>query len=190
MIQSQFKLITTFLICAVLIIPGLAKAQKMEKPQVDKFTNDTTYFTSTEKIAGGNGAFSTSNEDIKVYLSRVKGSVYLHFIVELSVTYYHQFQVSSGNNVILKLADNSIINLKNIASVQARREGGGTLATGRMCWIADIYSQPDQADAAKILSSAVAAIRVQTDEGNLDLDIKPKNAETLQKMFQLILAAK
>lgn len=183
------KIYRIFLVSICILMPFLASAQKMEKTQIDKFTNDTSYFTTTEKIAGGNGAFSSSNEDIKAYASKSKGEIYLHLVVELSATAYHRFAVSSGNAVIIKLADNSIVNLNAVNNVQAEREGGGTLITGRMCWVGDVSTHIDKTNVAKMLSLAVVAIRVQTDANNLDFDIKSKDAATLTKMFQLIVAA-
>src|ERR1700748_2675093 len=111
MLSQIKKSVRSLFAVIVFAMPFAAAAQKMEKPVIDKFTNDTTLFTTTEKISGGNGAFSSSNEDIKAYVSKLKGAVYLHIVVELSATYYHWFQVSNGNTVILKLADNSIISL-------------------------------------------------------------------------------
>jgi hypothetical protein len=181
---------TLFFLLSALLLPFIVFAQKLDKPRIDKITNDTTFFTTTEKVAGGNGAFSLSNEDIQVYVSKSKGDIGLHVIVGLNVSNYKRFHASRGNVVIVKLVDNSIINLTNIDDVTAERKGGGTLATGRMCWTGELSTHVDKVDINKILSSVVTVIRVQTDEGNLDFDIKSKGSDIIKKSFTLILTAK
>lgn len=181
---------TLFFLISALLLPFIVFAQKMDKPRIDKITNDTTFFTTTEKVAGGNGAFSLSNEDIQVYASKLKGDIFLHTIVGLNVSFYKRFHAASGNVVIIKLADNSIINLPNIADVIAERKGGGTLATGRMCWTGELSMHASKDDIDKILSSVVTVIRVQTDEGNLDFDIKPKGSDIIKKSLTLIQTPK
>src|SRR6202012_2637619 len=92
------------------ILPATVFAQKMDKPQIDKFTNDTTFFTTAEKIASNKGALSSYAEDIESYMSSKNGVILLHLKIELTTEDHHRFEISPGNSISFKLADNSIIN--------------------------------------------------------------------------------
>jgi hypothetical protein len=172
------------------ILPATVFAQKMDKPQIDKFTNDTTFFTTTEKIASNKGALSSYAEDIESYMSSKNGAILLHLKIELTTEDHHRFEISPGNSISFKLADNSIINFSNISYVLAKRESVGPRITGRLCWTGEVTVNVVKGDIAKITSSAATVIRVQTNQGNVDFDVKSKYSDVIKKAFVLILAAK
>jgi hypothetical protein len=190
MLSFTKTIMKTLSILFILIMPIIASAQKMAKPQIDKSTNDTTFFTTTEKIARNKGALSPYAEDIESYMSTKKGVMILHLKIELTTEDHHRFEVSPGNPVWFKLADNSIINFSNISYVQASREGVGPRITGRLCWTAEVAVNVVKGDISKISSSAVKVISVQTNQKNIDFDVKEKYNDVIKKAFVLILAAK
>ena len=185
---TQFKKIS--LLSSILLFPFMALAQKMDKPQIDKFTNDTTYFTTTEKIVGNKGSLASSAENIEAYLSNNKGDIKLHLKVELTVFDHGFFRISQGNNVLVKLSDNTIITLSNIAAVESKREGIGPRITGRLCWTAEVACALSPDVISKISSSTITTIRVEADGQNLDFDVKGKDSGIIKKMIGLIEASR
>ena len=187
---SQLKIITRSGFVAVMLLMSFAAlAQKMDKPQIDKFTHDTAFFTTTEKIAGNKGSLSSSAENIEAYTSNKNGVINLHLKIELTTFDHNRFQVTSGNKVLIKLADNTLVTLTNIADVASMREGIGARVTGRECWTAVVALNTVKDDMARIWQSDITAIRIEADGQNFDFDIKTKDSKVIQKMFSLILAA-
>jgi hypothetical protein len=168
----------------------MASAQKMDKPQIDKFTNDTTFFTTTERIAGNKGSLSSSAENIEAYAGNARGSIQLRLKVELTTFDHYFYRIDAGNNVLFKLADNTILAFKNITDVHSRREGIGPRITGRECWTAEAGINLSKEDISKILASPVTIIRIQTDEQDLNFDVNKKENEVLVKILQLIVSAR
>jgi len=191
---SQLKKLGKLLPVIVLsAVHFAASAQKVEKPVIDKFTNDTTYFTTTEKVAATNGSMSQSVENIEAYASKKKSAIFGHFNLIVTVADHKCFHVSNGSQILLKLSDNSIVSLSCIDDKESKRISYGSHFLKTLnwaCWSADIPFKLTNEDIQKINASLVVGIRIQTNEQNYDLDIKPKDAATLTKMFQLIVAAK
>lgn len=187
MSTSIKKIVRRFIGICLLAAPFIVQAQKMDKPQIDKITNDTTFFTTTEKVAGNKGSLSSSAEDIEAYLSYKNGIINLHLKVELTTMDHNFFRVSSGNKVLIKLADNTVVTLSNIADEHAVREGVGPRITGRLCWTADVACNLGKEDISRMSSSVIKVIRVEADGQNLDFDVKQKGSDIITNMFLLIL---
>jgi len=193
MLSQVKKSSRSLFIAFVLSVPLTVAAQKLEKPVIDKFANDTTYFTTTEKIAATKSSMSQSVENIEAYLSKKKGVVFGHFSLVLSIDDHKCYHVTAGNQILLKLADNSIVSLSCIDDRQPKRISYGSHFLKTLdwaCWSADIPFGLVENDFKKIAASPVVSIRIQTDEQNYDFDIKPKDTATLSKMFQLIVNAR
>ncbi len=188
---SQLEKITkACFIFGILTMPVIAFAQKMDKPRIDKFTNDTIFYTTTEKVAGNKGSLSSSAEDIEAYASNLHGSINLHLKVELTTFDHRHFNIAKGNSVIFKLADNTLLTIPVISDIGARREGIGPRVTGRECWTGEVAVNVIKDDIKRISSTAITAIRIQGDEENFDFDIKQKNDGVIKKMLELILNPK
>jgi hypothetical protein len=191
MLSHLKKIMKTILFLVALIIPFISKAQKMGEPNIDKFTNDTTLFTSIEKI-GTNVLNFNYSEQLEAYYSKSNRFVYLHLIVELPDGAEKFFRVSEGNSILIKLADNTLISLQSLADVNAKIDDlpGGFLGQGIPYWRADVTLESTKETMAKLSSSVITAIRVQSDKSNIDFDINTKSSDIIKKMIQLINAAK
>ena|ERR1700744_906373 len=183
---SQFKKSAKLLFIAfVLSAPLTIAAQKLEKPVIDSFLNDTTYFTTTEWIAS-NGFWSLTVKNANFYLSKKNGVIFGHISATVTAADYKRFHVTAGNQILFKLADKSLVTFSAYEDEKAKHEGIGLTES----WTAYIPFSVVKNDIQRILASPVTAIRIQTDGMNYDYDIKPKDAAKLTKMFQLILDAK
>src|ERR1700744_3071116 len=106
---SQFKKSAKLLFIAfVLSAPLTIAAQKLEKPVIDSFLNDTTYFTTTEWIAS-NGFWSLTVKNLNFYLSKKNGSIFGHISVDVTAADYNRFQINKDNQILFKLGDGSLI---------------------------------------------------------------------------------
>jgi len=187
---SHFKKATrTLLLSGILMLPLLAAAQKMDKSKIDKFTNDTTFFTTTEKVASNTSGLS-SLEVIEAYTANLHGVITLHLKVEFSAVDHRRFSITEGSNVIFKLGDNTNLTIPVMKGVDAEKEHIGSKFTGWACWTAEIAVNVIQDDIKKVTASGITAIRIPCDLGNLDFDVKPKFAPVLKNMLVMIQTPK
>jgi hypothetical protein len=174
----------------VLFIPSALFAQKMDKPLIDKFTNDTTLLTAKASIAKKDvGAYY---QQLEPYFSKVHGEITLHLIVDLPQADADRFYINAGSAILLKLADNTLISVPSATDIKSitGEERGGFLNQGISTWTADIGLELSAADVKKLLTTAITAIRVPTNKSNMDFDISFNDAGILQRMILLIDAAK
>jgi hypothetical protein len=185
---SHFKKITFAF--SLLTVPFAALAQKMDKPVIDKFTNDTTLVTAKESIVKKDvGAYY---EQLTAYFSKSHGNIYMHLVVDLPQADFYRFRVGAGSTVILKMADHTTISLPCLVEVRSATgtEHGGFLNQGIATWTADVtlYLSNDQVN--KLSHAGVNAIRIPSDRSNMDFDVKFQQAGVFQRMLLLITGTK
>lgn len=188
---SQLKKITkTILITTFLVLPAIAFSQKLNKPSIDKFSNDTIHSTSQEKIGSKDSFTSTSAEYLNAYLVKINSHVYLKLELDLTIDDHKYFVVDTGKKAFFKLVNNTVLSLANVKPVEATQQ---TIKNGfvQRDYLTTVMLYPiSNGDIQKILASAVTTIRVEMDDQYVDFDIKPKNSDMLKKMFTLIISAK
>ncbi|MBD1392654.1 hypothetical protein [Mucilaginibacter glaciei] len=164
----------------VLFLPFIASAQKLQKPTIDKLTGDTTWTTSREKLFMHGNYLTGQGEVALCFLRAAKGSKDL--IINLQVVNKSNFpSMLTGSKAYFKLADNSTIPLTCAANDY--HISGSDLAVAGSAY--GLYTLTAN-DIAKLTSSDLTFLRVETTSGNFDCDIKPKNAEMFKKQFALI----
>jgi hypothetical protein len=168
-------------------LPAIAFSQKLEKPTIDKFSNDTTYSTSQSRIASNGKNTSAVAAYIFADAFKVKNSYVLDLELDFTVEGHSLANILEGNKIYIKLADNSIITLADI------KDAIGNAKTIKMGVVIrdfiSVYAHYNisKADIAKILSGSVTAIRVEAQDQTFDFDVQPKESDTIKKMFQLLL---
>ncbi len=55
MLSHLKKNMKTLLLIGALLVPFVASAQELDKPVIDKFTNDTTFSTTMRVVASDDG---------------------------------------------------------------------------------------------------------------------------------------
>ncbi|MBS1531929.1 MAG: hypothetical protein JSU01_16620 [Bacteroidetes bacterium] len=176
--------------CLSLVIPSVLLAQKMDKPQIDKFTNDTTLLTTRASIAKKDvGAYY---QQLEIYCSKTQGEVTLHLIVDLPQREYYRYRIAAGSAILLKLADNALISLRSPADLISvtGAEKGGQFNQGISTWTVDIGLELSTQNLQRLSKVEVTAVRIPTDRSNIDMDLNSGDRAILQNMVLLIASAK
>lgn len=160
----------------------LAKAQKLEKPEIDKIKGDTTWRTSDERIYTQLG-FVTGRL-LYVYAQKIGTSYLLCFRID-NVNGPHVWSIDENNITNIKFTDNSVLDLKPEVGGDARVTYGSQ--ADRVINL--VYYRLEKDDIETLKAKSVSIIRISTNgAGNLDYEIKPKNSDLIKKDLELILA--
>jgi hypothetical protein len=185
--KSQSDLFKKILLAAiVLILPAAAFSQKLEKPTVDKFSNDTTYSTSQSRIAADGKNTSAVAAYVFADALKIKNNYVLNLELDFTLQGHNVDNIPEGNKVFIKLGDNSVIDLASI------KDAIGTDKTIKMGVVirefVSIYAHYgiSKGDIQKILSGNVTAIRIETHDQKFDFDVQPKESDTIKKTLQLL----
>jgi len=189
--MNQFfkKINKPFLFIIFFVLPVSAFCQKLNKPVIDKFTNDTTLSTTQEKIGSTEKFSSTTATFLKASVYKIKGIYFLSVELDASSD-NNYFIVDKDNKILLKLANNNVVTLSNLNESDATHQ---TIKSGfvqRDYWVAIINYQLTKDDIAALSGSALTTVRVAADHQNFDFDIESKGSETLGKMLTLITSGK
>jgi hypothetical protein len=172
----------------LLAVPFLAFSQKLEKPTIDKFSNETIYTTTTEKIATTEKFSSTSASLLYAYATKIKGIIFIDFKLEVSVDQPDCF-LPKGKKVLLKLADNSTIELVNDTDFYAHHQDIKNGFIERTYWVATPTYLISPDNLSKLTSTNITAIRFEAITSVDDFDVTTKEAAVIKKMFTIISGA-
>jgi hypothetical protein len=181
------KIAGILVVSALLLIPAISFSQTMDTPYIDKFTNDTTLFTTDQMIAHYKNENQGIRREINVYFAKYKGQVTLHFIVKLPTDEYRRFSISAGTTILVKLADNTLLTL---STTNDAIPAAGETKNGYNCWQTDIIMALSSGDLEKLSLSAMTAIRIEVSPDNIDFDCLPNINAPVKNMISLITAAK
>jgi hypothetical protein len=184
------KIRRVLIVVLMAISPAIAFSQKLNKPTIDKFTNDTISSTTQEKIASSEKSTSTVAEILFASLSRVNDRYYLYAYINATKEDHDLFTMMTENNMILKLSDNTLIRLPVAKNTFSKIE---TIKRGfveRTYIVANVPYIISKENLEKLLSGSVTNIRVETGGTNIDFEINPKDRDVFKKMFALITGAK
>lgn len=176
-------------ISTILLLPISAFSQKLNKPIIDKFANDTTQCTTSERIAAIESFSSPTAAYLSAWTEKFEHQILLNFKVDVTTIDNKYFIIRKGDRALLKLSDNSIIEVVCLKDADVSRQNIKKGFIEREYFEADIIYYISPEDINKLLASQVTAIRIKTDDQVFDYDIKPKNSEVLKKMFKLFINA-
>lgn len=174
MLSHYKKTMKTLFILFILLMPIAAFAQELDSPIIDKFTNDTTYSTSGAFVANDNN----SGEYLMVYFSRIRNDYFLNLRMQVAGGNHNVFNVNNGGKILVKLEDNTVVNLANNSNVQASSSKG--------YWFANLVIPFSEDDRKKMSGSNFTAIRVMADNQNFDFGITAKEGLVMEKMLLII----
>ncbi|HAL82042.1 MAG TPA: hypothetical protein DCO83_07250 [Mucilaginibacter sp.] len=179
------------LLIAIFLLPFIVSAQKLLKPDVDKISGDTTWSTSEEKLYFHGNFLTAQGEDVTfqvVKFSNAKGLVLV--LTPQSLNMGEDLSIVKNQKAYLKLSDKTVITLAS-----GTDDGGNSKYTfiehtpAQSSHATAYYDLPDAA-IEKLKTLTLVFLRIETNEGNFDCDIKPKNAAKLVKAIALIEKAK
>lgn len=169
------------------MVPVTISAQKLLKPSIDKFTNDTVRSTTQVRFATVSGYLDIRVQFLTASVSAINNDVQLDLEVDIRKETYKFFRINKGSNTLLKLADNTIVKLSNVKDMDSQEHGfGGGIMAATPCWATVMNYSLSKEDIQKLLSSNVTAVRVEADNQTFDFDIKPKDGDLIKKMLLLI----
>jgi len=155
----------------------ISKAQKLEKPKIDKITGDTTFSTSKEIITNKVGLIY---DYLGVKTIKTKGDVFLSFYISKGITML--YSVNPGDKLILKTTDDKVLEIKSIASQNSDFTHSSANTYSDLIALYPVSSD----DLIKLKAGTIKVIRIETSKGNFDYDIKLKNADIIKKQIELI----
>jgi len=170
----------------LLMLPLTGFSQKLEKMMVDKFSNDTTKRTTMERIGAVDSFSSPEANYLNAGVTKAGDVIFLDIELDATTINNYYFTVSNGDNLLLKLADNSVIKLTNLNDPNTYKDRIKHGFIEREYFIANMAYAITNFQIDDLMASDVVAIRVETDGGHFDFDVKPKGNAVLKKTFKLI----
>jgi hypothetical protein len=175
------------LLIIIFLLPLIVSAQKLIKPDVDKISGDTTWSTSEEKLYFHGNFLTAQGEAVTfqiVKFSNTRGKVLV--LTPQSLNMGEELSIAKNQKAYLKLSDSTIITL--ISGTDDNENSKFTFIAhnpAQSSHATAYYDLPDEA-IEKLKSYTLVFLRIETNEGNFDCDIKPKNAAKLLKAIALI----
>jgi len=168
------------LICFACII---VRAQKLQKPIIDKITGDTTWQTSRERLAAKTNFWGS--DILFTYAFKTKQRPFLAFSL-LNGQGIKIFSINEGNKAIIKMSDGKIISLSAVTSRTSDVDVAfiGNIDTSTSTNLA--FYKISVEDLTVLLSGKMSVVRIETSKGNFDYDIKEKNSEVVSKLLSLL----
>jgi len=150
-----------------------ATAQKLEKPQIDKISGETTLSTKEEILAN---PFVWIRHFLACSIVKGRGyyTIYFH-LREGGETYY---QVAKGDKAIIKLTDGKLLEI--VADFD--EYSSGTPNETRSFLQYDLTDN----DIAILKQGKISVIRINTSNGAYDYEIKEGKSEIIKKQLELL----
>ncbi len=176
-----------YLILSLACMSVAAYSQKMEKPEVDQISGETTLRTSHETVYK-NITFSGTLQELTTYGFKKQDVQAIFFEIEFNVGHAEDFFIRKGDKVQMKLADNTIVTLAAAfdgTSVTNKKAVGRSVTTRLLM---SYLLTPE--DVKKLSDSNVKFIRFQNSDTNIDYELKEKNYQVIGKVVKMIADAK
>lgn len=164
-------------LCILLTVASLRSfAQKLEENKKDEFSNKSIKRTSWETL------YKTLTTESHFSFSKVDTSAFIH--VKLMIG--NVFSIDKDQELMLKLDNGDIVKLLN-TKFEVTCEGCGAvgfIGSGAQGLDVAYWIAKDQLD--KLKAHKVVKVRIYTNEGYIEQDIKDKNANKITACVNLI----
>lgn len=168
---------TLFFLIFLINITLKSVAQKLEENKKDEFTGDTVKNVSWESL----GVSFSMDAYRHFRISRTNSTIFF----ELKVAPW-KITVDEGSEIMFKLANGEVVTLKTMKYTASCMGCGATaLAASETKGIYLIYPITSE-QAEKLISNKVSKIRIYTNEGTLDWDVKDSVAKKIMKSLELV----
>ena len=166
-----------------------ASAQKLEKPKIDKITGDTSLMTSQETVYQKVNFLTGESITVKAFGYKDKLHCSIGFMIQkINGSHSSIFAIPNGAKAYFKLSDNTVLALNSeISQISEGKVGDTGTATYTKGVAVPIYTIPKE-DIEQLVKAPITVIRIETSDGDIDLDVKPKNSEIIKKEVELITA--
>lgn len=174
--MKQIILLTIFFFCSFSID---SYSQKIEQNEVDEFTGDIKKSTSFELLYMGFD-FTTYHR-----FSKINDSYYLNLKIMLASG--SVFAIGKDEELMLKLANNEIVKLKNSSYTITSRGGGAKDIIGSNAMGLSVYYRITKTQLETLKKHSLSKIRIYTTENYLEASVKAKKASKFTKAVDLMM---
>jgi len=154
-----------------------AKAQKLEKPKIDKITGDITLSVKEQVLSN---PFTLPGHYLAGNMVRGKNywALYFHLKDGLDIYYY----VSKGDKAIIKFTDGKLLEISSAFDAQSSLISYATPPVTQSFLAFELTDD----DIVALLSGKLSVIRINTSIGAFDYDIKDSKADVIKKQLELM----
>jgi hypothetical protein len=154
-----------------------AKAQKLEKPKIDKITGDTTLSTKEQALAN---PFTLPGHYLAGNIMKGKNywAMYFHLKDGMDLHYY----VLKGDKAIIKFTDGKLLEISAAIDAYSSIVPYATPPVTEIFLVFDLTNE----DITALENGRIAVVRINTSQGPFDYDIKDSKAEIFKKQLELI----
>ena len=172
------KILTTFILC-LLAFNGIS--QKIAENKVDEFKGTSIVRTDWELLMKKGSAMAYNLTTVKYRFSKIDGEKYLD--IKLVLNQGEVFAVREGFELIFLFEDGTTSTFNAVYDVVASEGGGATGFAGSALYGANI---PYKGNFSDLLEKTIQKIRIYTDEGYVENDVKSKDSKLVAKSVELI----
>jgi len=179
------KILLTALV--LLAFKGFSQKCKYKVNDIDKFTNQYTKITKSEKVIG---TFYTSGE---FSVKKVDTSFYFIFDYELSsYSNFSPYSINKGAKLIFLLENGEVETLYSADDIIGTKKTVAGIPPVYECFLTNVSYPISKAQIDKFFKSKVKSIRFFRTESNgkedsIDNDIKKKNQDDIQELIKCVL---
>jgi len=160
----------------ILLISTIGYSQKIAENKIDEFTKRKIIRTEWENVSG------MTNLYLSTRISRIDSTSYLDMkFLTQTVT-----SIRTDDDVLFLFTDGEISNLKSIKNAISGYGDGANGLVGSKALGLYINCKLSDKDIENFKNKTVNKVRINTSQGYLEEEMKPKKAEKLIKMFELI----
>ena len=152
-------------------------AQKVSEDYVDEFTKNHIKRTDWETLTFEMKAVT------HYQLCKIDNQYFIQLKIMLGDVF---FSINKDDELMLKLANDEIVTLKNIKYTTTCVGCGSTGFNGSQSQGICVAYNIDNEQYLLLKQNSVSKIRIYTSKGFIDLEIKNKKADILQKVLKLI----
>lgn len=151
-------------------------SQKLEENKIDEFTKNTVKRTSWETLC------STLFVNVHFRISLIDGNESF----DLKIMTDDQFAIDKDQEIMFKLDDDEIIKFQNLQYTTTCEGCGAVGFVGSEAPGIQVLYPLSKEDAEKLKAHKVLKVRIYTDAGYIENDIKTKNANKITAALNLI----
>jgi pimeloyl-CoA synthetase len=170
------------LLLPLLLFCSTAFAQKLITDKTDEFTHHKVKETSIEILAH---PFKMSGFSYDFRFKKVDEDVYLNLRIMLMSN--SVFAIKDGRVLLLKMQNDSVIELKNSDYTISKRGAAGNGLSASNCEGASLYFSLSKEDIEMIKNNKIIKVRLYTTDGYTEQDVKAAADKRVKDALALVL---
>jgi hypothetical protein len=154
-----------------------AKAQKLEKPKIDKITGAFTISAKEQVLAN---PFTLPGHYLAGQIVRGPNYWAIYFHLKDGMDIY--YSVLKGDKAIIKFTDGKLLEVSSAFDAQSSIIPYATPPVAESFLAFELTDE----DVAALVNGKIAVIRINTSQGDFDYAIKDRRSEIIKKQLELI----